>query len=56
MGFILTFTVALLMLGLAHIMVTIQLFSPGSKSEFGVPPYGIAFALDVLALLLIYWV
>lgn len=55
MGTILTFTTALMMLALAHIMVTIQLFSPG-KSEFGIPPYGIAFALDVMALLLIYYV
>ena len=50
----LTFAVALAFLGMAHVFVVVQL-EPGSTGIFLVPPIYIAFALDVLALLLVYW-
>jgi len=50
----LTFVVALAFLSMAHIFVVVQL-EPGSTGIFLVPPIYIAFALDALALLLVYW-
>ena len=52
---ILTFGVALTILGLAHVFIVIQL-EPSSRGVFWVPPIWLAAALDVLALLLMYWI
>lgn len=49
------FLLALAALGMAHILIVVQL-EPWNKGAFPVPPIYMAIALDVMALLLVYWV
>lgn len=52
---IFTFFMALAALGLAHILIVVQL-EPWNSGAFPVPPIYMAIALDVMALLLVYYV